>query len=479
MRASGLPPSLLDRVTPYLAPALLQRWIGRFAPPAIDVRIQRILSSIDTSAEAGDGLGAVAVSLEASKAGLYTCFLEFFDSVAVAQALTIKVMNLCLAKHQFRARSTVLAAQPFGLLLDPANGCNLACPGCVHSRSAKKAGAFDWQVGMLSESRGASILERFGPYAIQVLFFNYGEPLLNPATPNLIRRAKNYLAQTMVSTNLAMPRFDPDAYVRSGLDYMTISIDGATQGVYEKYRRTGSIDLVYQNVQKLVEAKVRNASRTPVLCWQYLAFEHNAHEIVVAAETARSLGLDEFRIASPFDVGWDDPTIRPAEIEPQLICMNEQSEEDLFANWNPFPGEIDSVTIQREFEVNWDQRLQQLRDGGQASGSTGHTCHWLYKNIVLDSNGRVFPCCGAPTPGKNLTFSKFTPSGGEDHFNSEMHREARGFFLDGSTTDSRLPCVGCTWSQTKTDIDTPQVEHYLKAAGGLFNAGSIRMITSW
>ena len=138
---------------------------------------------------------------------------------------------------------------------------------------------------MLSESRGASILEQFGPYAIQVLFFNYGEPLLNPASPNLIRRARNYLAQTMVSTNLAMPRFDPDAYVRSGMDYMSLSIDGATQRVYEKYRRTGSIDLVYQNVQKLVEAKVRYASRTPVLCWEYLAFEHNAHEIGLAAET--------------------------------------------------------------------------------------------------------------------------------------------------------------------------------------------------
>jgi pyruvate-formate lyase-activating enzyme len=479
MQISGVP-SLLDRVTRYLAPALPRRWMGRFAPPAMDLRIEGILSSIERSAEAGDGLGAVAASLEASKAGLYRCFLEFFDSVAVAQAMTIKVLNLCLGKHQFRARSTVLAARPFGLLLDPANGCNLACPGCVHSRSAKKAGAFDWQAGMLSESLGASILERFGPYATQVMFCNYGEPLLNPVTPKLIRRAKNYLAQTMLSTNLAMPRFDPDAYVRSGLDYMILSIDGATQQVYEKYRKTGNIDLVYQNVQKLVEAKARNGSQTPVLCWQYLAFEHNFHEIDVAAETARHLGLDEFRIASPFDVGWDDPTVRPAQIETHTICINEQSEENLFANWNPFPGEIDSGTIQREFEVNWDRRLGQLRAGGQASGATGHTCHWLYKNIVLDSNGRVFPCCGAPTPDKNLTFSQFNPAGGEDNFNSDLYRQARGFFSEGSTISDQHPCVSCTWSQTKTDIDTPSVEHYLKAAGaGLFNLGSIRMITSW
>ena len=249
----------------------------------------------------------------------------------------------------------------------------------------QKGGGLRLASGHVIREPGASILEQFGPYAIQVLFFNYGEPLLNPATPNLIRRARNYLAQTMVSTNMAMPRFDPDAYVRSGLDYMSLSIDGATQRVYEKYRRTGSIDLVYQNVQKLVEAKVRYASRTPVLCWQYLAFEHNAHEIGLAAETARSLGLDEFRIASPFDVGWDDPTVRPAEIEPQLIWINEQSEENLFANWNPFPAEIDSATIRREFEVNWDQKLQRLRDGGKTSGSTGHTCHWLYKNIVRGS----------------------------------------------------------------------------------------------
>ena len=71
---------------------------------------------------------------------------------------------------------------------------------------------------------------------------NYGEPLVNLETPKLVRAAKRYLLHTMISTNMTVPRFDAEAYVESGLDYMMVSIDGATQEVYERFRRKGDLD---------------------------------------------------------------------------------------------------------------------------------------------------------------------------------------------------------------------------------------------
>ena len=55
----------------------------------------------------------------------------------LAEALTLKVLNLFLARYHFRARSVSLLSRPFGLIVDPSNVCQLACPGCVHSERSE------------------------------------------------------------------------------------------------------------------------------------------------------------------------------------------------------------------------------------------------------------------------------------------------------------------------------------------------------
>ncbi|MGP0071063.1 MAG: hypothetical protein ACLPWF_03920 [Bryobacteraceae bacterium] len=141
----------------------------------------------------------------------------------LAEALTLKVLNLFLARYHFRARSVSLQSRPFGLIVDPSNVCQLACPGCVHSERSEAFELFDWPKGTLSENRFSALLKRYGPCAIGTLFYNYGEPLLNLNTPKLIRMAKSWLMRTTISTTLSVRRFDAEAYVESGLDFMGLS----------------------------------------------------------------------------------------------------------------------------------------------------------------------------------------------------------------------------------------------------------------
>jgi MoaA/NifB/PqqE/SkfB family radical SAM enzyme len=431
---------------------------------------------------------AVLTSLDASRDALFRCFRNYYGSAIVARLLTLKILNLCLAKHHFLSRSTTVISLPFGLVVDPTNACNLSCPGCVHSHVAKEHSLFQWKPGRLSADRLAGFLERYGPYAIQVMFYNYGEPLLNPDTPKFIRRAKSYLTQTMLSTNMSVGRFDADAYVTSGLDYMILSIDGATQPVYERFRQRGNIDLVYRNIVKLVEAKRRLGKRTPVICWQYLAFEHNAHEVPLALEKAGELGVDLFNLLSPFDVSWDDPGIQPANMAPFAKHFNQHAFQDMAGNWNPFPDDPDVTAIDREFETGWLGRLaRQPKEDCEPAALPEHTCRWLYKNITMDANGRIFPCCGAPGPGGELVFSNFDANNDPESFNSGKYRLARQFFADrnayhrGRETRSRDQepyCVDCKWSDGEAVIDSAQVSNYLKAAGiELFSAKSVAMLS--
>ena len=432
------------------------------------------VSNVDAELQQCADTAAAAAVLERFKPDLYTRLRRRF-APALAQALTLKILNLCLAKYHFRARSTALLSRPFGLVVDPSDMCQLACPGCVHSERSETLKIFDWRPGTLAQDRFSALLKRYGPHAIGVYFCNYGEPLLNLNTPQLIRRAKSYLLGTALSTSLSVQRFDPDAYVQSGLDFMVLSIDGATQPVYERFRRNGKLELVLGNAGKLVDAKRRLRRRTPVLSWNFLAFEHNAHEIPLAARMARKIGVDHFRVVNPFDVTWDDPEIRPAAVKAGVRRLDWLALSNQPENWNPFPDSVDAEAIARAFESPWGQP-----PAGDTPPSEGHTCHWLYKNMVMDATGRIMPCCGAPTPDSSLVFGTCDGNGG-DPFNSEKYRQARSFFSGAAPAGDGAPyCTRCEWDQTTVNISGPEIRRYFRAAdAALFDRRSLRLLSEW
>jgi MoaA/NifB/PqqE/SkfB family radical SAM enzyme len=413
---------------------------------------------------------AVSV-LERCKADLCALLRARLASPA-AEALALKLLNICLARYHLDARSTSVASRPFGLVVDPSNECQLACPGCVHSARSETLKLFDWHNGTLSEERLAALLKVYGPYAIGVYFCNYGEPLLNLNTPKLIRLAKRYLMWTALSTSLSVGRFDPEAYVASGLDFMVLSIDGATQPVYERFRRNGNLELVFENIRKLAGAKRRLGKRTPVLSWNFLAFEHNAHEIRLAIRTARRLGVNQFRVVNPFEVSWEDPEIRPAEVKAGVRRLDWMSHSELPENWNPFPGSVDADAIMRAFESPWKGPAS-----SEGPPSSGHTCHWLYKNMVMDATGRILPCCGAPRPDGSLVFAVFDGNG-DDPFNSEKYRQARSFFSGATRGWNGAPyCTRCEWDQRTVSIGGPEIRRYFRAAdAAFFNRRSLRLL---
>lgn len=152
---------------------------------------------------------------------------NIFKWEEVSKLFVLKIFNLLLLKYQFLRKHSTLIAKPFGLLVDPFNGCNLHCPGCVHSLTLNASKDFIWPGGTLTAECFQRFIEYYGPFASDIFFCNWGEPLLNKSTPFFIKLAKKYLIRTAISTNLSL-RIDPEEMVLSGLDYVTIAADGAT-----------------------------------------------------------------------------------------------------------------------------------------------------------------------------------------------------------------------------------------------------------
>lgn len=383
-----------------------------------------------------------------------------------SEAIALKILNVLLCRHHMLSRSDAVLSRPIGLILDPIKACQMFCPGCVHSRAAK--GLFDWNPGRMSMDTATALFHRYGPYAMEASFCNYGEPTLNPDTPRMIRLAKEYRLYTTMSSNLAHPRFRAEDWVGCGLDFLIVSIDGVTPGVYDIFRRNGDHDLAFANLRELVEAKRSRGFHTPVVHWQFLAFEHNKHEIPAAIDLARDIGVNQLSIGTPFDVSWDDPSIRPAEgVEPSLHKFDLLTERWLAENERPFP--LKSARIHEAFEAGFGD----LPDAA-VSADTGHTCSWLYKNMSLDANGGIFPCCCAPRPDADLMFGMFDAE--PDPFNAPKHRLARQHFA-GAAVDGPF-CTTCEWQQDTAQIDRNEMRHYLRGVGA-FSGDLIERLISF
>ena len=118
---------------------MLETTLNTAASSAHSALVNTPLHGILASLEAGiRHTGTAARHMDEAQTALFEIFLERFDSPVVAKVMTLKVLNLWLAKHHLQARSAHVGSRPFAMYIDPSNSCNLGCPGCVHSTTSKE-----------------------------------------------------------------------------------------------------------------------------------------------------------------------------------------------------------------------------------------------------------------------------------------------------------------------------------------------------
>lgn len=203
-----------------------------------------------------------------------------------------RLLNHVIKKLELARRSDVLHYFPTKITIETGNVCNLRCPLCPTGTSETKV-----PKGLLTLERFQHIMTQLGQTTETLDFFDWGEPFLNRELLAMIRYTKGRYPhiRIIISSNLNIPHFSQIGaaeIVTSGLDHLTMSIDGATQDVYAKYRVGGKLDEVFRNIQWLVEAKRQADTITPTLLWNYLVFRHNEHEVQRAQAIAKEFGVE-------------------------------------------------------------------------------------------------------------------------------------------------------------------------------------------
>ena len=178
------------------------------------------------------------------------------------------------------------------LTIEPANVCNLRCPLCTTGSGDMKRVRGNMTLDTFNE-----IIDKFGDDIFFMLIYHQGEPYINPHFLDFVKIAKQKNIYVTTSTNgHYFTDENIEGTINSGLDSMIVSIDGATQKSYAKYRVRGTLSKVIEGTTELLKMRHKLKSRTPNVALQFLVMKHNEHEIPEIRELAGEMGVDRLLI---------------------------------------------------------------------------------------------------------------------------------------------------------------------------------------
>ena len=178
---------------------------------------------------------------------------------------------------------------PKKVRLEASTVCQLRCTGCFF----QKGGADDLGRGFLTIDNFKKFCD-MNPFIREIELSNFGEIFLNPDLTAIMHHAKEKgiaLFSYNGSNFNTVSDEQLQALVETGFRGITLSIDGASQETYSKYRVHGDFDRIIENVKKLQELKKKANSKYPRLIWQFVLMEHNELEIGKAKQMAEQLGI--------------------------------------------------------------------------------------------------------------------------------------------------------------------------------------------
>ncbi len=231
-------------------------------------------------------------------------YVNIRDGYQLASKLTLKRINNAFRVYRSFTQSRKfgkpsISGLPISLSIEPTTACNLKCPECPSGLRS-----FTRPTGKIEENLFTKVIDELSDTLLYLIFYFQGEPYLHSRLLEMVSYASAKNIYTATSTNAHFLTDDiARKTVKSGLDRMIISIDGASQETYESYRKSGQLDKVLEGTEKILYWKKKLKSATPHVVWQFLVVRPNEHEIPTIKKLAKQYKVDKlaFKSAQIYD----------------------------------------------------------------------------------------------------------------------------------------------------------------------------------
>jgi len=268
----------------------------------------------------------------------------------------------------YLTKNTRPKSLPAILMAEPTNFCNLSCPLCPTGNNS------------LSRQRGFAPLEGFikiidelGDYLLNLTLWNYGEPMLHKDIYKMIELAKRKNIFVRLSTNghFFNNKENVEKLVKSRLDNLIISLDGASQETLSKYRVGADFEAIISGIKLVASEKKKLQSRLPFIELQFVVMKHNEHEVDKIKKLAQDMGIDKL-------------TLKTANLE-----MDRTESK---------PERMEKFLPTKEYHSRYVKNEQGLK----IKKTLKNKCVRLWLSSVVNWNGDVVPCCYDPEGAFNF-----------------------------------------------------------------------------
>lgn len=303
---------------------------------------------------------------------------------------------------------------PTYVQMEPVGQCNLRCRMCPIQ--FRLDGPPHGPAAFMAFETFTRLIDQFK--TLQDLHLQgLGEPSLHPRFFDMIRYA--VARGVRVSTNSNFTLFTEqraEELVRSGLDTVHISIDGATAETYEFIRVWGKLRRVLRNVRYLVRAKKKLGSETPHIRMVVVAMRKNLDEFPKLVRLANRLGIKSVFVQHLcHDFG---ESSLPAHYAPMRDFVQEQT---LFEVSEDHVSSVFEEARREATELGVDLRLPEVRKRLHPRGTPGiKRCSWPWTGAYVSYQGMAMPCCMIATPDR-FNFGNIARQGVEETWNGASY----------------------------------------------------------
>jgi radical SAM protein with 4Fe4S-binding SPASM domain len=268
---------------------------------------------------------------------------------------------------------------PSHLQVEITSACNLRCTMCLVSYRAP-----------VNKLAGAMPLELFRrlvgdlPALRRITLQGLGEPLLSPFLPDMIRTAVQRRIRVGFNSNATLlSRRRADELVATGVDWLHVSLDGASPETYEKVRPGARFATVVGNLAGLVAAKQAAGSATPWIRVVFVAMRDNVAELPALVRLLTSIGVDELRVQNLSHSFSDtDPAGQYAGIR------DFTAEQALWSGSPAFEEAFDDAVAAAA-----GTGLRLRLPSASVTPLDDRGCDWPWEAVYVTSAGAVQPCC--------------------------------------------------------------------------------------
>ncbi len=172
------------------------------------------------------------------------------------------------------------------LQIESSFACNLKCVMCPW----KQVSIQGENRGIMSETMWES-LRTYLPETESIDFTGGGEPLLQPELVNWVKEAHAAGCETGILTNgLLLNKNKTEQIISAGLNWICVSMDGATKEVYEQIRIGSNFERVCENLGNITRLRVGRVPKTMI---NFVLMPMNFHQVEDIISLAVRLGVDQ------------------------------------------------------------------------------------------------------------------------------------------------------------------------------------------